>query len=128
MTRKTVSILAVALTGLLIVATSAQAGDAVTTSVADLYRDKAALSGKRVGLQGEVVKVNNGIMRRNFVHVQDGSGDAADGTNDLIVTTRDNVVVGDRVNVEGIVVLDRDFGYGYHYPLLVEEASVTKKP
>lgn len=117
---------AAAIAGSLLAATPLRADDAIVTSVGDLYRDKAALSGKRVAVRGEVVKVNNGIMRRNFVHVQDGSGDAADGSNNLIVTTEDTAMVGDRVNVEGTMVLDRDFGYGYRYPVLVEQARVTK--
>ena len=117
---------AAALAGFVLTATPLWADDVIATSVGDLYRDKATLSGKRVAVQGKVVKVNNGIMRRNFVHVQDGSGDAADGSNNLIVTTKDTAMVGDSVKVEGTIVLDQDFGYGYHYPLLVEQASVTK--
>ena len=126
MTKKISLISAASLVALVLAATPLQAGDVVNTKVGDLYRDKAALSGMTVALQGEVVKVNNGIMRRNFVHIQDGSGDPADGTNNLIVTTKDTVMVGDTVSVNGTVVLDRDFGYGYQYPLLVEQASVAK--
>ena len=101
------------------------AEDAVSTSVGDLYRDKAALDGKQVSLQGQVVKVNNGIMKRNFVHIQDGSGDAADGSNDLIVTTKADTAVGETVVLTGNIVLDKDFGAGYSYPVLLEDASVT---
>jgi hypothetical protein len=74
-----------------------------------------------------VVKVNNGIMGRNFVHVQDGSGDAAKGTNNLIVTSKQTANVGDQVAVSGVVVVNRDFGSGYSYPLLIEDASITPK-
>jgi hypothetical protein len=102
------------------------ADDAVNTSIADLYRDRSDLAGRQVTLKGTVVKVNNNIMRRNFVHVQDGSGDAGAGTNDVTVTTQDTVSVGDRVSVSGTVTVDQDFGYGYSYPLLVEQASVTR--
>lgn len=122
---KTTTLTLAALVALLGVTTT-QADDAVATNVADLYKDRAALGGKQISLQGKVVKVNNGIMKRNFVHVQDGSGEAADGTNDLIVTTQDMVSVGDQVKVNGTVALDQDFGYGYSYRLLVEQASVTK--
>jgi len=94
-------------------------------TVAVLNKDKAALAGKTVSAQGKVVKVNNGIMGRNFVHVQDGTGDASN--NNLIVTSKDMANVGDQVSVTGVVVVNRDFGGGYSYPLLIEEAKITPK-
>lgn len=94
-------------------------------TVAVLNKDKTALAGKTVSAQGKVVKVNNGIMGRNFVHVQDGTGDA--GNNNLIVTSKDTANVGDSVSVTGVVAVNRDFGGGYSYPLLVEEAKITPK-
>ena len=94
-------------------------------TVAVLNKDKTALVGKTVSAQGKVVKVNNGIMGRNFVHVQDGSGDASN--NNLIVTSKDTANVGDSVSVTGVVVMDRDFGGGYSYPLLIEDAKITPK-
>ncbi len=94
-------------------------------TVAVLNKDKTALAGKTVSAQGKVVKVNNGIMGRNFVHVQDGTGDASN--NNLIVTSKDMANVGDQVSVTGVVVVNRDFGGGYSYPLLIEEAKITPK-
>ena len=94
-------------------------------TVAVLNKDKTALVGKTVSAQGKVVKVNNGIMGRNFVHVQDGTGDASN--NNLIVTSKDTANVGDSVSVTGVVAVNRDFGGGYSYPLLVEEAKITPK-
>ena len=104
-------------------AASASAEDAVVKTVAALNQDKAALAGKLVRVQGKVVKVNNGIMGRNFLHVQDGTGDQ--NSNNLTVTSKQTAVVGEQVTVTGRVVLNRDFGAGYAYPLLVEEASIT---
>ncbi len=106
---------------------SATAADAKPQTVATVYKDKATLAGKSVSAQGKVVKVNNGIMGRNFVHIQDGSGDAKAGTNDLLVTSKQVVAVGDQVTISGKVVLNRDFGSGYSYPLLIEEASIVVK-
>ena len=104
-----------------------QADDAAATkTVGELYEERAALEGKQVRVQGEVVKVNTGVMQRNFIHIQDGSGDALHETNNLVITTQDNAAVGDKVMVTGTVVVDHDFGFGYHYPLLVEQASVTR--
>lgn len=94
-------------------------------TVAVLNKDKTALVGKTVSAQGKVVKVNNGIMGRNFVHVQDGTGDASN--NNLIVTSKDTANVGESVSVTGVVVMDRDFGGGYSYPLLIEDAKITPK-
>jgi hypothetical protein len=102
-----------------------QAEDAIITSVGDLYKDKAALNGKQVQLRGEVVKINNQIMQRNFVHLQDGTGNSSDGSNDITITTQDTANVGDKVTVTGTLILDHDFGAGYIYPLLVEKASIT---
>jgi hypothetical protein len=64
-------------------------------------------------------------MGRNFVHVQDGTGDA--NSNNLIVTSKQTANVGDQVTVSGKVVLNRDFGSGYLYPLLLEDTSITLK-
>jgi hypothetical protein len=101
--------------------------NAAAETVAAVNQNKAGLAGKTVSAQGKVVKVNNGIMGRNFVHVQDGTGDAAKGTNNLIVTSKQTANVGDQVSVSGVVVVNRDFGSGYTYPLLVEDASITPK-
>lgn len=103
-------------------ASSAFAESKVST-VAALHKDKATLSGKEVRLQGKVVKVNNGIMGRNFVHVQDGSGDPE--TNDMTITTKQTANVGDKVMVTGRLIVNRDFGAGYAYPVLVEDASLA---
>ena len=91
-------------------------------TVADINQNMTTLAGQTVSAQGKVVKVNNGIMRRNFVHVQDGTGDAT--SNNLVVTSKQTAQVGDQVSISGIVVLNRDFGGGYSYPLLIEDASI----
>jgi len=100
------------------------AGEAVVKSVDALFADKAHWKGQRVQIKGKVVKVNAGIMGKNFFHLQDGSGKA--GSNDLTVTTQQDVHVGDIVVVTGLVTLDRDFGAGYSYPVILEEATVEK--
>ena len=70
----------------------------------------------------KVIKVNNGVMRRNFIHVQDGSGSGE--TANLIFTSQQTAVVGDKITVTGTVVLDTDFGMGYFYATLIEEATL----
>ena len=93
--------------------------------IAWVYANKADLAGQPVSLRGQIVKYNAGILGWNFLHIQDGSGDAADGSNDLIVTTRAEAAVGQTVVVTGSVILDKDFGAGYSYPVLLEDATLA---
>ena len=93
--------------------------------IAYVYANKEDLAGNEITLRGKVVKYNPGILGWNFVHIQDGSGDAAAGDNDLIVTTKAETAVGDTVLLTGNIVLDKDFGAGYSYPVLLEDASIT---
>ena len=104
---------------------SACSAQTSTKTVADLNKDKAGLAGKTVSAQGKVVKVNNGIMGRNFVHVQDGTGDA--NNNNLIATSKETANVGDQVTISGVLAVNRDFGSGYSYPLLIEDATIAVK-
>jgi hypothetical protein len=96
-------------------------------SIASVWADRASLAGKSVVVRGQVVKFNGGIMGRNWIHIQDGSGAAADKTNDLTVTTADSAKVGDTVTVSGTVAVDKDFGAGYSYAVIVENAKVEPK-
>ena len=92
-------------------------------TVAEVYAGKADLAGKPVTVRGKVVKVNSGIMGKNWLHLRDGSGEA--GTNDLTVTTAATAKKGDVVVVTGTVAADKDFGAGYKYSVLIEDAKVT---
>ena len=93
-------------------------------TVADVYAEKDALAGQKVTVRGKVVKANAGIMGRNWLHVRDGSG--ADGTNDLTATTAaDLPAVGTTVLLTGTLALDQDFGMGYQYPVIVQDAELT---
>jgi len=94
-------------------------------TVEAVYAEMKKLSGKQVQVSGKVVKVNNGIMKRNFLHIQDGTG--KEGTNDLTITSAQTAEVGEEITVTGTVVLDTDFGFGYKYPLLVENSKIQKK-
>ncbi|WP_456416398.1 hypothetical protein [Thiolapillus sp.] len=100
------------------------ASDAVTKTVGAVYEEKAQLAGKQVRVSGEIVKVNNKIMGRNFLHLRDGTG--KQGSNDLTVTSQETAEVGDQVEIVGTVSTDVDFGSGYTYPLLIEKATITK--
>lgn len=93
-------------------------------TVAELTADRGTLRGKPARVRGVVVKSIGGILGRTFLHVRDGSGDAKSGDNDLTVTTQATPSVGERVLLEGTVVTDKDYGSGYRYPVLLEDARV----
>ena len=99
-----------------------------TLSIERIHAEKGALAGQSVRVQGRVVTMNKAIMNRNWIHLQDGTGNAADGTHDLTLTTKDDAKVGDEIVVTGTVVLDRKFGAGYDYAVLLENASIAGAP
>jgi hypothetical protein len=110
----------------LIVGTVAKATGANARMVAEVWAQKADLDGKTVTIGGVVVKVNEAVMGKNWVHLQDGSGDAAQGTFDITVTTLDKATAGDTITITGTVRTNRDVGAGYVYAVLVEDAKVVK--
>jgi hypothetical protein len=91
--------------------------------IEEIYAGKAALHNQRVLVRGQVVKYNAMILGKNWLHLQDGTG--SPGTNDLVVTTDSRVSVGDTVLVSGKLSTNRDFGSGYKYDLIIEDAKVT---
>jgi hypothetical protein len=95
-------------------------------TVAEVVAKRADLKDKTVVVKGKVVKFTPGVMGKNWIHLRDGTGTAADGTNDVVVTTQDETKVGDVVLVKGIVHTDRDLGSGYSYKVLIEEATLKK--
>ncbi len=94
------------------------------SSIADVWARRTSLAGRTVTVNGTVVKFTSGVLGHNWLHLQDGSGQAADGTNDLTVTTDDAVKVGDVVTVTGTVVIDKDLGSGYAYKVLIEGGKI----
>jgi|GEM_PF-479723 hypothetical protein len=92
-------------------------------TVAEVFSGKAKLGGKKVKIRGKIAKFNSGILKKNWLHLQDGTG--AQGTNDLTVTTMAKAPVGSTVVIEGKLSLDKNFGFGYQYPVIVEDATVT---
>jgi hypothetical protein len=92
-------------------------------TVAEIYAASDKLAGKPVTVRGKVVKYNAEIMGKNWLHIQDGTG--AIGDNDLLITSADKAKFGDTVLVEGTVATNRDFGAGYKYRVMVEDAKVT---
>lgn len=94
--------------------------DAITLS--ELINNKAKYEGKVVTVSGECVKVNNGIMGKNWVHLQDGSKEKGKVL-DITITTSLNIPLGSKVALSGKIFLNKDFGAGYRYDIIMEEAT-----
>lgn len=109
--------------------TSASDGSkAVMTAVKDavklseLFKNKNKYEGQIITISGTCVKVNNGIMGKNWVHIEDGSKSNGKLLN-LTVTTSINIPVGSNVALKGKVAINKDFGAGYKYDIIMEEAG-----
>jgi len=94
-------------------------------TVEEIVTQRTELKDKPVLLRGKVVKFNPGIMGKNWVHLRDGTGSDAKESNDVLVTTQDMAGLGDVVTVRGTVRIDKDFGSGYAYAVLIEDATIT---
>jgi ribosome-associated protein YbcJ (S4-like RNA binding protein) len=93
-------------------------------SIAELIKNKQLYQGKTIKIKGQVSKFKSQIMSRNWIHIQDGS--EYDKIFDITVTSKANVKVGDTIMVRGTVVLDKDFGGGYFYKLIIENGTLFK--
>jgi hypothetical protein len=101
-------------------------GGAIT--IADLAKKASSLDGQQVMVSGKVVKENDGIMGRNWIHIQDGTGSEASKTNDLLVTSDGTAKVGDAIIATGTVKTRQDFGSGYAYDFMIEKATIGPAP
>jgi hypothetical protein len=101
-----------------------KASGANARTVAEVMTKTAELRDKSVKVRGKVVKYNSGIMGKNWIHLRDGSGAASNNTDDVLVTTIAPAKVGDIVTVTGVVRTDKDFGSGYSYKVLIEDATL----
>jgi hypothetical protein len=95
-------------------------------TVGELFAKGASLNKQKVTVKGQVVKVNPDIMGKNWLHIQDGTGDLAKNTHDLVVTSADIAEKGAIISLEGILAADKDFGSGYRYDVIVEDAVLMK--
>ncbi|GAO37648.1 nucleotide-binding protein [Sulfuricella sp. T08] len=103
-----------------------KASGANARTVAEIMTKGAELKDKPVLVRGKVVKYNSQIMGKNWIHLRDGSGSAATGSNDVLVTTMSQAKTGDVVTVKGVVRTDKDFGAGYAYKVLIEDATLQQ--
>ena len=91
-------------------------------TISNLMSNKSQYDGKNVKVKGKVIKFSPQIMNKNWVHLQDGT--EASGEYDLVITTNDSIKEGDVATFEGKIALNKDFGYGYKYDVLMEDAKV----
>ena len=96
-------------------------------TVAEIFQHSKDLEGKKVVVRGKAVKVSARIMNKNWIHLQDGSGDAKTGNNDLVLTSKDLAKVGDVVTASGTLYNNKDFGGGYKYNVIIEDTAITKE-
>jgi len=94
------------------------------TTIAQLYSDLKKFNGTIIRVKGKVTKVNPAIMNKNWIHLQDGT--ETNGQFDLTITTDQEIEMGSVVTIEGKVAIDKDFGYGYSYKVLLEEGKVIQ--
>jgi hypothetical protein len=104
----------------------AKATGANAYTVQEIFTNSAKLNKKKVVVRGKVVKVSAGIMGKNWIHIQDGTGSQAKKNHNLVCTSQDLADVDDVVTVTGVLAKDKDFGGGYKYSAIVEESKITK--
>jgi hypothetical protein len=93
-------------------------------TIAKLLEAKSEYSGKTVRVKGKITKFNPAILGKNWIHIQDGS--EFTGAYDLTITTDSQVTVGDTVTFEGKIALKKDFGYGYFYDVIMQDAILVR--
>jgi hypothetical protein len=94
-------------------------------TVEEIVTQRAALKDQTVTVRGKVVKFNAAILGKNWIHLQDGTGSQAQGSHDVLVTTQEQARPGDVVTARGTVRVDKDFGAGYAYKVLIEDARIA---
>ncbi|GAM08996.1 hypothetical protein OR1_01270 [Geobacter sp. OR-1] len=94
-------------------------------TITEVFKKKDKLKNKQVVINAKVVKVSSGIMNKNWIHLQDGTGSHMTADNDLVVTSDAIPIVGDLVTVKGKLETNKDFGGGYKYNVIIEKANIT---
>ncbi|MDF1612302.1 GW dipeptide domain-containing protein [Stygiobacter electus] len=97
-----------------------KAADGIT--IAELFANPKNYENKIVKIKGKVVKINSGIMNKNWIHIQDGTNFKDDF--DLTITSNQIASIDEIITVTGKIILNKDFGYGYSYKILMEDAKI----
>ena len=95
------------------------------TSIEKLLSDPISFKNEEIIIKGQVFKVNRNILDRNWIHIKDGT--TFKDKTQITITSNDSVNIGDVVTFKGVVTLEKDFGYGYIYPVLIENGKLISK-
>lgn len=91
------------------------------TNIENIYKKKDQLVNSIIKVKGKVTKFNKNILNRNWIHIQDGT--EHNGNFDLTITSTQTVSVGEVIELKGVLITDKDFGAGYKYDVLLENAE-----
>jgi hypothetical protein len=104
-----------------------KATDPNATTVAEAFSNSLKFNNKKVVVRGQVVKISSGIMGKNWIHIQDGTGSEKKKNHNLVCTSKTDIAdIGDVVTITGTLIKDRDFGAGYKYAVIIENCKITK--
>jgi hypothetical protein len=92
-----------------------------SVKIAELVENISKYEGKTVQVSGKCVKINPGIMNRNWIHIKDGSKDDYD----LVITSDTFVAEGTMITMKALVSVNKDFGAGYKYDLILENGVLV---
>lgn len=95
------------------------------TPIVELHEQTNELAHKTVLVYGTVTKVTNNVMGKTWIHVQDESS-SQDSSTIVITTLNDSAKMGTQVYARGVLSVDKDFGYGYFYPVIIEDAKINE--
>lgn len=96
-----------------------------TLSVKEAMQSCMTLSGKNIKIRGKVVKATPDILERNWIHIQDGTGEGSE-VGRIVFTSKELPKVGEIVTASGVVAVDKNFGSGYVYKIIVENSTFGK--
>jgi hypothetical protein len=94
-------------------------------TIAQIFKNRDEFASKEFEIRGVVVKINKQVMGKNWIHIQDGTNH--EGSFDLTITSQDIAEIGDEVIFKGKLTLNKNFGSGYFYDVILEDAELVKK-
>lgn len=90
-------------------------------TINEIYSNQKKLNTKIIKVRGKITKSTTNVMNKNWFHIRDSST-----LKDLTITTSSNAKMGDIVVFKGNLNLNKDFGYGYVYPVIMTNAKILK--
>ena len=94
-------------------------------TIADVFEKRVEYTTKEFEIRGVVVKINKQVMGKNWIHIQDGTD--FNGKFDLTITSQDLPEMNDEVVFKGEISVNKNFGSGYSYDVIMENAVLVSK-